>query len=174
MCTRVLNGWRRIATASMAGLALWLANAPSARADVTVTIKFDFVETRVSPRQEVFRSPISETFRISADKGIGFSASTGLKGQTKFGDTKTGTDESGRPTSGTFRVIKGAVVITSHNVGYYHVLKITTDGRTACSATKTFFRNPGHQYFEYATQDGRENIMASNLTAENMTCSIGE
>jgi len=58
MHVAVLNGRCRIAAAAIAGFALWLASAPGARADVTVKIGFDFVETRVSPRQETYNSHI--------------------------------------------------------------------------------------------------------------------
>jgi hypothetical protein len=175
MCALALNGWRRIAAASIAGLAAWLASAPSARAEVTATIKFNFVETRVSPRQETYRTPMSVSYRISADKGVDFSVSTGLKSRRlNLGETFTGFNESGQTMTSTLRIVGGAVVLTNHNPGFSSVLRITTDGRATCSATMKYFRIPGHQYFEAVTMNRTETIMASNFTAENMTCSIGE
>jgi hypothetical protein len=174
MCAIALNGWRRIAAASIAGLAAWLASAPSARAEVTVTINFDFVETRVSPRQEVYRSHITSSFKLSPGKGVDFSSSRGIKAQAKLGESMTGVDESGQSSTTSYQIIGGAVVITNHNQGYYSVLRITTDGRGTCSAAIKYFRNPGHQYFEAITVNGTESLLASNFRAENTTCSIAE
>ena len=85
----------------------------------------------------------------------------------------TGTNESGQTSTSKYQIVNGAVVITTHNPGFYHVLKIVTDGRTSCSATRTYYRNPGHQYFEALTGNG-ENVLATNFEAQNMTCSIAE
>jgi hypothetical protein len=169
-----LNRCRRIAAAGVAALAAWLSGATIAHADVTVTINYDMVETRVSPRQEVIRSHRTESYKISSDQQIDASGSTGTNSRAKLGGTITGNDEGGKPSTFAYRIVNGAFVFTTHNVGYFHVLKITTDGRATCSATKTFFRNPGQQYIEAETLDGKEHIMASKFTAENMTCSIRE
>jgi hypothetical protein len=171
-----LNGRGRIVATSIAALAAWLASAPSARADVTVKINYDFVETRVSPRAEVYRSHVSESYRISIDKGVGLSTTTSATRtqRAKLGETTPGFNETGQAVTTAYQITNGAVVVTTHNPGYFHVLRIITDGRTACSATRKYFRNPGHQYFEAVTMNGTETIMATNFTAENMTCSIGE
>ena len=169
-----LNGWRRIAAAGIAGLAAWLASAPSARADVTVTINWDFVETRVSPRQESYRSHINERFRISTEKGLDLSASTGIKSRTKLGVSFTGVNETGQTSTHITQIIDGTIVITTHQSGFFSVLKIKTDGRASCSAQMHYFRNPGQKYFEGVTQSNAESILASNFQAENMTCSIAD
>lgn len=174
MCTLALNGWRRIAAAGIAGLGTWLASAPSARADVTVIINYDFVETRVSPRQEVVSTHMTESYKISNNKGVDYAGSTGTKARAKLGTTMTGSDEAGDTSQANYRIINGAVVITTHNAGFFHILRITTDGRTACSATKKFYPNPGHQYLEGNTLDGSVHTSASNFSAANMTCSIQE
>lgn len=175
MCTRTLNGGRRIAAVSITVLSVWLAGASMARADVKATIRFTLVETRVSPRQEVVTTPITTNFQISDDKGVDSSSSTGLKGQRmRLGGASAGFSEAGDPMTSTVRIVGGAFVVTNRNPGFYSVLRLTTDGRTTCSATLKYFRTPGHQYFEAITTNGQERIMASNFTAENMTCSIGE
>jgi hypothetical protein len=167
-----LNGWRRIAAASMAGLA-WLASVPSARADVTVKLNGDVVETRVSPTQGVTKLPVSMSYRISADKGVDYSSSTGAKGRAKLGETVTGVNEGGQTSIRTYKIINGAIVITSHQPGFFLVTKIITDGRSSCSATVKYFRNPGHQYFEGITKTN-QSVLDSDIHAENLTCSIGE
>ena len=149
-------------------------HAPSARAEVMVTINFDFVETRVPPRQEIYRSHFTSRVKLSPGKGVDFSSSSGIKAQAKLGESMTGVDESGQSATTTYQIIGGAVVITNHNPGFYSVLRITTDGRGTCSAAMKYFRNPGHQYFESVTMNGTESILASNFRGENMTCSIGE
>jgi hypothetical protein len=169
-----LNGRRRIAAASIAGLVAWLAGAPGAHAAVTVKLNWDFVETRVSPRQEVYRSHLSVSYQVSTDKGVDFSSSTGLKARAKLGETMTGVNEVGQTSTSTYQIINGAVVITSHQPGFFVVTRIITDGRTACSATVKYFRNPGHKYFEAVTRNNSENLLATDFKAENMTCSIGE
>jgi hypothetical protein len=168
-----LNGRRRIAAAAIAGFAVWLASAPGARADVTVRIGFDFVETRVSPRQETYSAHISESYKISADKTVDSTRSTGNPARVKLGEEMTGVNESGQTSTSKYQIVNGAVVITTHNPGFFHVLKIVTDGRTSCSATRTYYRNPGHQFFEALTGNG-ENVLATNFQAQNMTCSIAE
>jgi hypothetical protein len=168
-----LNGRRRIAATSIAALAAWLVSAPSARAEVTATIKYDMVETQVSPHQATLRYPVSVSFRISADKRVDTSASTGIKTRAKLGESTTGVNESGEASTAVYRVVNGAIVITTHAPGYFSVLRIKTNGRTECSATLEYFRNPGHQYIE-AVSRTNESVLASNFQAENMTCSIGE
>lgn len=175
MCALALNGWRRIAAAGIASLAAWLACAQSARAEVTVTINFDFVETRISPRQEIYRSHISVSYRISTEKGLEASTSTGLKSEkTKLGVSSTGVNEVGQTATSITQIIGGAIVMTNHQRGFFDVLKIKTDGRTSCSAQLKYFRNPGQQYFEAVAQGNGETILATDFRAENMTCSIAD
>jgi hypothetical protein len=173
MGSLALNGWRRIATASIAAFAAWLANAPSARADGIITVSYDFVETRVSPRQETIRSHISANFSLSTKKGVDLSVA-GAKTRAKLGGSVPGFDAAGQAATTTFHIVNGAFVVTTRHPGNFSVLRIVTDGRTSCSATMTYFRNPGHQYFEATTMNQVESILASDFQAQNMTCSISE
>jgi len=90
-----------------------------------------------------------------------------------LGETFTGFNEAGQTMTSTMQIVGGAFVLTNHNPGFSSVLKLTTDGRATCSATMKYFRIPGHQYYEALLLDGTY-MMATNFTAENMTCSIGE
>jgi hypothetical protein len=171
MCALALNGWRRIAGVSIAGLAAWLASAPSARADVTVKLNWIFVETRVSPRQEVVRIPFTVSYTLAGDKGVDATASSsGRSLRSTLGKTLGGTNEHGQPQTSLIKIIGGAFVVTTHQPGFFIVTRVKTDGHTACSATVKYFRNPGHQYFEWSNNS--ESFLASSFTAENMTCSI--
>ena len=53
---------------------------------------------------------------------------------------------------------------------YVIVTQIKTDGRSACSVTKTVRRAPGYRYFEQDTATGE--VRASESHFENLACSI--
>lgn len=174
MLTQTLNGWSRVGAISAACFATWLASAQRACADITVVVTEDIVDTRVAPLAEIARFQQTSTYRISTDKGVDTTTATSAysgKSHTKLGQTVVGETGAGQPATSAYRIVNGAVVVTTHSAGLHHVLKIRTDGHSSCSATRSFFRTPGRQYFEAVTKSG-VTLLSTDIKVESSTCSI--
>jgi hypothetical protein len=152
-----------VATASFASPAL---------AGAKITMSYDFVETEVSPHHAASRTHLKVAYQLSSDNTVSYSSSQGTRYVIKLGQTLPETDPTGVPFTVSFGVIDGAMTITGEWPSFISAVRITTDGKTSCTATREWRRKPGHQFFEVKRMRDRQPMLDSDMHAEHIVCSI--
>ena len=140
-----------------------------AQAAMVVDINYDYVETEISPRQEIHRQSFHPHYELNTDKTI-----TMQHGSSKLGGTFVVKEKSGRDFTREFHIVNGAFQITSFHEWFILVTTIRTIGRDTCSASLSWRKRAGQKYFlTYRISNG-ELMYDSDMHAENVTCSVHE
>jgi hypothetical protein len=174
--------WRSAATklATMLGAAAvtWAPSGGNAVADVLIKVTFVMVENEVSPRQAEHRSPSTREYRLTNDHTVSIVSTDDNKytsnGEATFGSTYAAKSVADSNYTGTIGVDNGAIVIENVFPSYKVISRITTNGIDSCSATRKFRLAAGHKFFEIKRFSNHEDMLLSDMHAENVTCSISE
>jgi hypothetical protein len=140
-----------------------------AQAAMVVDISYDFVETEISPRQEIHRQQLHEHFELNSDKTV-----TMPKGSSKLGGTFMAKEKTGHDIANEFHIVNGAFQITSLHEGAILIITIRANDRDSCSASLVWRKRAGQKYFFGYRINNNDLMYDSDMHAENITCSVHE
>jgi hypothetical protein len=138
-----------------------------ANAGVVIDINYVYVETEVSPRQELHWAPSHQHYELDVNKTIMMPhAAAALGGKI------VETDRIGRHFTNQFNIVNGAFQITTLFEGAILTTTVRTNGHDTCAASLVWRKRPGQRYFlGYRISNG-ELMYESDAHAENVSCSI--
>ena len=140
-----------------------------ARAAMVVDIYYNYVETEISPRQEIHRQHTHQHYELNSDKTI-----TMLKGSGVIGGTFMDRDRNGHEFTREFHIVNGAFQITYVYKGTILITTIQINGRDSCSASLVWRKRAGQKYFFGYRLNNNDLMYDSDMHAENVTCSVHE
>ena len=140
-----------------------------AQAAMVIDVIYDYVETEISPRQEVHRQQLHQHYELNSDKTIAMPG-----GSSKLGEIFIDRDKTGHDFTREFHIVNGAFQITSLHEGSILVTTLRTDGHDSCSASLVWHKRAGQKYF-FGNRIGNGELMYdSERHAENVTCTVRE
>jgi hypothetical protein len=163
---------RRLAIAALVILSS-VAICDAGNAGVRITIDYEEVKTEVSPEQKTFTTNESRVYTVHGNS-LDFVGSGGFKTSSgmRLGKELAGETDHGSRFKLTYKIVDGAIVVSTEFPTFTTVRRITTDNKTSCASTLEYKKKPSHNFFEVLYL-GR-NLSFSDMRAENITCSIAE
>jgi hypothetical protein len=149
-----------------------------ARADTKVIVSYTQVDNQVTPTTHEFRNNRRTIIVLTNDKkirtGADINGSHSLSAIHELNVPIFAHNQAGVEYVIRYSIENGQIVVASFLPSYKIITRISTDGKSKCSATREYKLLPGHRVFEDKDFNNKQDVTMSNVHAEDVTCDISE